>query len=114
MINIKGIDPSMIANNLMSTNSTHPGEVIKEEIECRGISQRKLATQMGVSYTVLNEILNTKRPVTPEFALLAEAVLGIEADMFVRMQTRYNMQMARQDKKLLERLKEIRKIAAVF
>lgn len=114
MITIKGVDPNMIANNLTPVNPTHPGDVIKEEIEYRGISQRKLATQMGVSYTVLNEILNAKRPVTPEFALLIEAVLGIEADMFVRMQTRYNMQKARQDTKLIERLKEIRKIAAAL
>ena len=40
---------------------THPGEVIKDEIEYRGISQRSLAAQIGVSYTQLNEVLNGKR-----------------------------------------------------
>ncbi|KAA6303316.1 MAG: hypothetical protein EZS26_000491 [Candidatus Ordinivivax streblomastigis] len=60
MITIPGRDPKMIANNLEPYYPTHPGEILKEEIEYRGISQRKLAAEMGVSYTVLNEILNAK------------------------------------------------------
>ena len=32
MIEIEGIDPMMIANNLKPTYVTHPGEVIKDEI----------------------------------------------------------------------------------
>ena len=92
----------------------HPGEILKEEVECRGISQRKLAAQMGVAYSMLNEILNGKRPVTTEYALLFEAVLGIEAGTFIRMQADYNMQVARKNKTLSQRLAAIRKMAAVF
>ena len=54
---------------------THPGEVLKDEIECRGISQRKLAAEIGMSHTALNEILNAKRSVTPTSAFLFEASL---------------------------------------
>ena len=43
---------------------THPGEVLKDEIEYRGISQKLLAKQMGISYKVLNDILNGRRVVT--------------------------------------------------
>lgn len=39
---------------------THPGEVLKDEIEYRKLSQRKLAEQMGISYKVLNDILNCR------------------------------------------------------
>ena len=70
MVNINGVDPKMIANNLNSFEPTHPGEVLKDEIEFRGISQKKLAEEMGVSYTVLNEILNAKRPLNTEYAML--------------------------------------------
>ena len=42
-------------------NPTHPGEVLKDEIEYRGITQRKLAESMGLAYSVVNEILNAKR-----------------------------------------------------
>ena len=49
MITIKGIDPKMIANNLEPLEPTHPGDLLKDEIECRGISQKQLAADMGVS-----------------------------------------------------------------
>ena len=60
MSKIDNIDPKMIANNITPFEPTHPGEILKDEIEYRGISQKKLAKEMGVSYTVLNEILNAK------------------------------------------------------
>ena len=102
------------ANKLTPFYPIHPGEIIKDEIEYRGISQRKLSKQIGVSYTVLNEVLNCKRPVNTEFALLVEAALNMDAETFVRMQARYNMQVARQDKKLIKRFNEIRKITALL
>ena len=75
MIEIKGIDPKMIANNTEPFEPTHPGELLRDEIECRHISQKQLAADMGVSYTVLNDIVNCKRPVNTKFALLCEAAL---------------------------------------
>lgn len=93
---------------------THPGEILKEEIEYRGISQRKLAAQMGISHTMLNEILNARRPLTAGTALLFEAALSLDADTLMRIQTKYNMQTARKDKSIAERLAKIRSIAAVL
>jgi plasmid maintenance system antidote protein VapI len=37
---------------------THPREVLKDEIEARNISQTQLAKQIGMSYKMLNDILN--------------------------------------------------------
>ncbi|MDR1879614.1 MAG: HigA family addiction module antidote protein [Tannerellaceae bacterium] len=93
---------------------THPGEILKEEIEYRGISQKKLAAEMKMSYTVLNEILNARRPLTANTALLFEAALGVDADTLMRIQTKYNMQTARKDKSILDRLAQIRKVSAVL
>ena len=92
----------------------HPGEILKEEIEYRGISQAKLAAQMGISYKILNHILNERRPLTAQTAMLFEAVLGISANLLIGMQTDYNMQVASRDKSFLDRLAEIRKTVAVF
>ena len=114
MITIPGVDHNMIANNLTPYEPTHPGEVLKEEIEYRGISQRKLAKEMGISYSLLNEVLNCKRPVLTEYALLFEAALGIEAEMLIKMQARYNMVVTKRNKKFLEKLNKVRKVAAVF
>jgi plasmid maintenance system antidote protein VapI len=35
--------------NHVCARPVHPGEILKEEIEYRGILQGKLATQMGIS-----------------------------------------------------------------
>jgi len=40
---------------------THPGEVLKDELEYRKISQSQLAKQLGMSYKILNDILNERR-----------------------------------------------------
>ena len=112
MITLKEVDPRMIANNLEPSEPIHPGELLKEEIEYRGISQRKLAEHVGMSYTVLNEVLNCKRAVTTEYALLFEAALGIEAGMWIRIQADYNMQMAKRNKYFSNRLANVRKVAA--
>ena len=93
---------------------THPGEILKDEIEYRGVSQKRLAEKMGMSYSVVNEILNGRRPLTESNAILFEAALGVEADTLMRLQLKYNMQVIRNDKKLINRFNEIRKIVAVF
>ena len=80
------------ANEMMSSELIHPGEMIKDEIMARGLTQKKLAQQMGVSYTVFNEILNGKRPVTTEYALMLEAALGTNANIWLGLQADYNMQ----------------------
>lgn len=93
---------------------THPGDVLKEEIESRGISQKKFAELLNVPYTQLNEILNGKRPVSTDFSLMIEAALGINPDMLINMQNRYNMALARQKPSLLSRLVDIRKACAAI
>ncbi len=90
----------------------HPGEIVKEELQARNIPQKKIAELLGISYTMLNEILNGKRPVTTDIALLFEASTGINAELLVNMQSRYNLQVARTDKRNETRLENIRKICA--
>lgn len=51
MITLKDIDPKMIANNLTPSEPIHPGEILKDEIEYRGMSQRRLAIQMGIHFS---------------------------------------------------------------
>lgn len=114
MITLKDVDPKMIANNLTPSEPIHPGEILKDEIEYRGISQRKLATQMGISPTLLNEILNGKRAVSTEYALLFEATLNIDPESLLKMQSDYNMQVTKSDPSFLERLANIRKITAAL
>lgn len=46
--------------------------------------------------------------------LMFEAALDLPADSLMFFQPKYNMQTARQDKSILDKLKNITRIAAVF
>jgi addiction module HigA family antidote len=93
---------------------THPGEVIKDEIEYRGISQRMLAAEIGVSYTQLNEVLNGKRPLNTEIAILIATALDLDAEPLLALQTRYDMITTKRDRSFIQRLTAVRKIASVL
>ena len=111
-VKLEGVSQNMIANNLMPSSPIHPGEMIKDEIEYRGITQKALAAEIGVPASVLNEVLNGKRAVTTEYALLLEAALGIEADLWLRLQLEYNKQVAKSNQSFMDRLYKIRNVAA--
>ena len=104
----------MVANDLTAAFTTHPGAILKDEIEYRGISQCQLAKEMGMAYSALNEILNEKRPLTEKTAMLFEAALGVNAEPLLRLQMKYNMQNIRKDVSFMERLSKIKNIAAVL
>lgn len=114
MITVKGIDPKMIANNLEPFEPTHPGDLLKDEIECRGISQKQLAADMGVSYTVLNDIVRGKRAVNTKFALLCEQAMDIPAHLLLNLQAEYDMITAKRDKSFIQKLANVKKNAAIL
>lgn len=102
------------ANDLTPFYPTHPGEVVKDEIEYRGISQRQLAKEIGVSSSLLNEVLNGKRPMNTQLALLISAALDINAEPLIRLQSMYEVAMAKRNSKFMKHLSKVRKIAAVL
>ena len=102
------------ANEMTPAFPTHPGDVLKDEIEYRGISQRQLAEEMGIAYSALNEILNARRPVTEKTALLFEAALGVNAEPLLKMQMKYNLQSTKSDSTFMARLAKVRRVAAVL
>ena len=114
MKHIAGVPDNMIANNLTPFIPTHPGDIIKDEIEYRGITQRQLSEATGIAYSVINEVLNGKRPVTIEYALLIGKAPDLDAGTFIHMQSEYDMQMAERNKSFTARLAKIRKIASIL
>ncbi|MDE5970835.1 MAG: HigA family addiction module antidote protein [Muribaculaceae bacterium] len=112
MITLPGVSPNMIANNLTPFEPTHPGELIKDEIEYRKISQKDLAERIGIKPSFLNEVIKGKRAVNTEFALLVEAALDIPAEMLLNLQSDYNMQVVKSDASFMKRLSSIRNVAA--
>lgn len=103
-----------LANKLEPFEPTHPGEVVKDEIEFRGISQRRIALEIGVSVSQLNEVLNAKRPMSPQLALLIGAALGIDAAPLLSLQTDYDIISAKRNESFVEKLKKIPRIVAAL
>lgn len=114
MIHIDNINSGAIANNLTSFCATHPGEVLKDEVEEQGISQKALAERIGVSYRIVNDILNERRPLNTEMAMLFEAALGVPANTLLSLQMDYDIYAAKHNKSFLTRLMSIGRVAAVL
>jgi antitoxin HigA-1 len=74
----------------------HPGTVLNEiYMKESGLNQSQLAVKCGCSARKINEIVNGKRAISPEFALILERVLGTSAEMWVRIQAEYDLALAR-------------------
>lgn len=72
-----------------------PGEVLGEEIEALGISQKQLAAALGRPVQAVNEIIRGKKAITEETALGLERVLGIGAHVWTGLESAYRMTLAR-------------------
>lgn len=74
----------------------HPGKWLQEEfIKKYSISQSDLARQIGCRIAKINDIVNEKRGITPEFAIQLEAILGYPAETWVSLQGQWDLWKAR-------------------
>ncbi|MBL1275736.1 MAG: HigA family addiction module antidote protein [Ectothiorhodospiraceae bacterium] len=81
---------------IKNTKPLHPGVVLGEVYMSEmGLNQTQLAKKCGCSPRKINEIINAKRGISPQFAIVLEAVLGTSAEMWVRMQAEYDLWAAR-------------------
>ncbi|MGY4384889.1 addiction module HigA family antidote [Pedobacter sp. UYP24] len=75
---------------------THPGEILKMEIvEGRALTIAKAAELLGVTRPTLSNVLNGKAAITPNIALRVETVFGGAARFWVRMQSSYDLSIAK-------------------
>ena len=80
--------------NLTPFVATHPGEMIRDELKERGMTQKQLAAEMDVKPSVLSEAVNGKRAVSVNMALALEKALGIPAEIWLNMQSQYDLDVA--------------------
>ncbi len=91
----------------------HPGEVLLEEfLKPMGISQNRLAINIGVPARRINEIVLGKRGVSADTALRFERFFGTSAEFWLGLQSQYDLDVTAEE--LGERLKrEVRAYADV-
>lgn len=74
----------------------HPGELLAEEIEEHGLTQKALAEAMGRPAQVVNEIIRGRKAITAETAIQLESALGTSARFWLNLQSMYDLTRARE------------------
>ena len=74
----------------------HPGEVLLEEfLVPMGISQNRIARNMGVPPRRINEIVHGNRAVTADTALRLARYFGTSEEFWMGLQADYDLEKAR-------------------
>ena len=82
----------------------HPGEVLLEDfMKPLGLSQYRLAQDLGVPALRISQIVHGKRAVTADTALRLARYFGTSANVWMRLQARYDLEVA--EAELAERVK---------
>lgn len=68
-----------------------PGEFLSDELEARGWTQTEFAEIIGRPTRVVNEIIAAKRGITPETARDFAAALGTSAQLWMNLETAYQL-----------------------
>ncbi len=76
---------------LIPAFATHPGELIKDELEARKLSQKELCEASGISRSVLSELIHGKRSMSKNVAKALEQVLNIPAIFWLNLQNQYDI-----------------------
>lgn len=73
----------------------HPGEILVTEfLEPMGISQYRLAMNIGVTPRRINEIVHGRRGITADTALRLGRFFNMEAPFWMNLQSHYDMEVA--------------------
>ncbi len=79
---------------------SHPGMVLKEVyLDDMNLTQVDLAKKIGCRVVKINEIVNGKRGITPEFAIDLGEALGTGAELWANLQCQYELWNAYQKRK---------------
>jgi addiction module HigA family antidote len=74
---------------------SHPGELVRENLEELGLSVADAARALHVTRQQLYNVISGKSAVSPEMALRFEKAFGSSAEMWLRVQAAYDLAQAR-------------------
>ena len=73
----------------------HPGEVLLEDfMKPLGLSQYRVAKDIGVPPLRINQIVHGKRSITADTAMRVARYFGTSAAVWLRLQARYDLEVA--------------------
>lgn len=80
----------MATNNITPLEATHPVELIKDELNARGMSKKELAARMDIQQSNLSRLLKGNMPISLDVARKLEQALDIPADYWMSLQLQYD------------------------
>ncbi|HZU91097.1 MAG TPA: HigA family addiction module antitoxin [Stellaceae bacterium] len=75
----------------------HPGEILKDELEARGLSAHALTIALRLPASRISQILRGQRAITPETALRLARYFGGSAVLWLRFRMAYDLARAEVD-----------------
>lgn len=73
----------------------HPGEILLEDfMKPLGLSQYRLAHDIGVTPIRISQIVNGQRAITVDTAMRLARYFGTSAAVWLRLQVRYDLEVA--------------------
>ena len=76
--------------------AVQPGWILEEELEARNIPQAELARRCGRSAKLISEIIAGKAPIEPTTAIQFQRVLGVDASVWLGIESNYRRHLAQQ------------------
>lgn len=90
-----------------------PGAILQEELEERGWSQLDLAAILGRPVKLVNEIIAGKRAITPETAQGLADALGTSAELWMNLESQYQLSQAKKPDESVARRAQLFELAPV-
>ncbi|HEY1612304.1 MAG TPA: HigA family addiction module antitoxin [Rhizomicrobium sp.] len=75
----------------------HPGELLALEMKARGLSALALSLKLRVPANRISEIVRARRGITAETALRLGRYLGTGAELWMRLQSDFDLATAERD-----------------
>ncbi len=85
----------MVNNAFKPDWAVHPGEVLAEHMQARGMSQADVARATGLSRKLVCDIVHGRNAVTAKTALRLEKVFDLNAETWLRLQNLWDLHQAR-------------------
>ena len=83
---------------ILPAQPIHAGQVLKAELAARNLTQADLAEIIQRPAKTINQIITGKLGITPDTAMQLSQALGISAETWLNLQSRFQLSMLEADK----------------
>ena len=86
--------------------AVHPGDILREMLEERGVTQTRLARHLKTDVARVNEICRRRRGISAQMAVMLSRALGTSAGLWLNLQK--NWELSQVDRRAASHVRPIR------